>query len=233
MIHKGIKRGFDLSVSFLALVILSPLFLVIALGIKLSSKGPVFYTSMRIGMNGKPFTIYKFRSMHVRQRNEKESKILVNQQRIFLFGSFLRKSKLDELPQLINVFLGHMSVVGPRPYPETYIQKNYVNKYREILSVRPGLACLDSLYDYAHGDLFVTDETEYVEKVIPVKTELAWTYVQKSGFTLDLYCIGRTIILIFEIIVLRKQQFIYTAYEKKARNSIFGTNCRMGKEGEG
>ena len=160
MLYRFVKRGFDLFNAVLALIVLLPLFLLICFGIKLSSPGPVFYKSQRVGRNGTIITVHKFRSMHIRQAGPVESKYLVNEQRIFPVGKFLRKSKLDELPQLLDVLLGGMSVVGPRPYPRSFVDKHYTGECAEILSVRPGLACLDSLYDYAHGDLFVTDERE-------------------------------------------------------------------------
>lgn len=220
MLYKFIKRGFDLLSSLLALIILSPVFLIVCIGIKASSKGPLLYCSQRVGLNGKLFTVLKFRSMHVREAGAVESKVLVNSQRIFKFGSFLRKSKLDELPQLINILLGDMSVVGPRPYPENGVKRMYAGAYNVILSVKPGLACLDSLYDYAHGELFVTDEEQFVREVLPVRTELAKMYVENKGIGLDFYCILRTVQLIFQIIVQKKREFPYTKYEKKARETI-------------
>ena len=220
MAYKIIKRSFDLFNSLLALIVLSPILLIISVGIKVSSKGPVFFTSERIGMNYIPFKMLKFRSMHVRQQGAVESKYLVNEKRIFKFGKFIRKSKLDELPQLINILKGDMSIVGPRPYPEKFVNKNYVGKYSKILSVKPGLACLDSLYDYAHGELFVTDEKRYAEDVLPVRTELAKKYVEKKGICLDVYCILRTIQLMFDIVFLRKKKFSYTRYEAETIKTL-------------
>jgi len=220
MLYRFVKRGFDIFNSLLALIVLSPLFLLISIGIKLSSKGQVFYLSKRMGRNGELITVHKFRSMHVRQAGAVESSVLVNANRIFRFGSFLRKSKLDELPQLIDILSGGMSVVGPRPYPKSFTDKHYVGEYAEILSVRPGLACLDSLYDYTHGELFVTDETEYAEKVMPVRTELAKMYVEHKSFGLDLYCIFRTVLLMFQIVVLKKREFLLTKYERAATETV-------------
>ena len=229
MLFRFIKRTFDIINSLLALVVLSPLFLMICISIKLSSKGPVFYQSQRVGRNGKRITVHKFRSMHVRQAGTVESKYLVNDQRIFPLGKFLRKSKLDELPQLLDILAGRMSVVGPRPYPQSFVGKHYVGQYSEILSVRPGLACFDSLYDYAHGDLFVTDETEFAEKVLPVRTELAKMYVEEQSIAVDLYCILRTLLLIFQIIVLRKLEFPLTHREKTAVNRVREASKSVGE----
>lgn len=218
--YRFVKRGFDIFNSLLALIVLSLLFLLISIGIKLSSRGPVFYKSKRVGQDGKLITVHKFRSMHVRQAGSVESSVLVNEQRIFPLGRFLRKSKLDELPQLIDILVGDMSVVGPRPYPQSFTDRYYTGDYEKILSVRPGLACLDSLYDYTHGELFVSDEIEYKEKVMPVRTELAKLYVENKGVGLDLYCILRTLKLVFQIIVGRKREFALTGYELEATEHV-------------
>ena len=194
----------------------SPIFLVVAIGIKASSKGPVFHVSERVGRNGNTFKMYKFRSMHLKAENAVENKYLVNSQRIFPFGAFLRKSKLDELPQMVNVLLGHMAFVGPRPYPQSVVERLFTGKNGTIVSVRPGLACLDSLYDYAHGELFVTDTECYKNNIIPVRTELARLYVEKKSLSLDIYCIVRTVILIIQVVVLRKRKFNLTKLEAQA-----------------
>jgi len=215
MFYRFVKRGFDIFNSSLALIILAPIFLFVSLGIKISSKGPVFYVSERIGKGNTPFKMYKFRSMHIRQEGSIESKYLVNEQRIFRFGKFIRKSKLDELPQLINILVGDMSIIGPRPYPKKFTEKYFIDDYSIITMVRPGLSCLDSLYDYAHGELFVTDEKKYARDILPVRTELARIYIERRSISLDIYCIIRTIQLIYEIAVLKRNSFKYTAYEKE------------------
>ena len=220
MLYRLVKRGFDVLSSALALVVLSPLFLIVCIAIKLSSKGPVFYISERTGRGGALFRMLKFRSMHIRQEGAVESKYLVNEKRIFKLGKFIRKSKIDELPQLINVLRGDMSIVGPRPYPKKFTDRYYTGAYAPILSVRPGLACLDSLYDYAHGELFVTDEKEYARSVLPVRTELARDYVEKNSIGTDARIILRTIGLIFEIVVMRKREFKYSKTEQMAVQAV-------------
>lgn len=215
-----VKRVFDFVCSITVLCAISPILLLIAVGIKLSSEGPVFHISERVGKNGKLFKMYKFRSMHVKQPGVIEKQYLVNRQRIFPFGAFLRKSKMDELPQLINIMLGHMSFIGPRPYPKSVTDRLFIASDGEILSVRPGLACLDSLYDYCHGDLFVTDAEYYKDNIIPVRTELARMYVEKRSIGLDAYCICRTVILIFQIVVLKKDKFDLTKLEKIAQEKV-------------
>lgn len=216
MFYRLIKRGFDFFSASLALIVLSPVFVIAIVGIKLSSPGPALYQSERIGLDGKPFTMLKFRSMHVKQENAVESKYMVNNARIFGFGSFLRKSKLDELPQLINVFLSDMSVVGPRPYPKEVVERVYPGECLSILSVKPGLACHDSLYDYAHGELFVTDEMKYEKEVVPVRTELAKLYVEHHSILTDVGIILRTVGMIWRILVLRKTVFPYNKIEREA-----------------
>lgn len=226
MLYRFAKRLFDVLSSLVALIVFSPMWLVIAVGIRISSKGPVFYTTERIGKGGKPFLLYKFRSMHVYRADvegkKSEGGYIANAGRIFPFGGFLRKSKLDELPQLINVFFGQMSVVGPRPVPITSVNRNYIGKYRCILDVKPGLTCLDSLFDYAHGELFVSSNEEYKAKIVPVRNELAKMYVERRNVRLDLYCIIRTLQLMFLIAVRKKRTFIYTKYEVKAAETMLG-----------
>lgn len=222
-----IKRLFDLISSLLAIIVTSPLWLIIAIGIKLSSKGPVFYRAERIGKDRKPFVVFKFRSMHVYQPEEGSDKkmeggFIANEARIFPFGGLLRKCKFDELPQLLNILLGQMSVVGPRPINLAYVDNHYKGRYANVTDVRPGLACLDSLFDYAHGELFIKDNDEFIRTIVPVRDCLASMYVDRRSIGLDLYCIFRTLRLMFEIAVLKKQSIPYTSYEKEAQQIVFG-----------
>ena len=128
---------------------------------------------------------------------------------------------MDELPQLINIFLGQMSIVGPRPISEAGVRKHYVGKYDNVLTVRPGLACLDSLFDYAHGELFVSDNDEFDQKIAPMRDCLASMYVENQSVSIDLHCIFRTVRLIFEIVILKKKKFPYTKYEEEANKRVF------------
>ena len=226
--YRFIKRAFDICASLAAILVSSPIWLVIAIGIKVSSKGPIFYRADRIGKDGKKFVLYKFRSMHMFVTDDKsagekrESGYIANENRIFKFGKILRKTKLDELPQLLNILKGQMSVVGPRPITEAGVKKHYIGKYDNVLTVRPGLACLDSLYDYAHGELFVKDNTEFEKKIAPMRDKLASMYVEKMSVGLDIYCIFRTVQLIFQIAVQKKREFPYTSHEKEAELAVFG-----------
>lgn len=225
-VYLFLKRLFDLVCSSLAIIVLSPLLIVISIGIKVSSKGPVFYTTERVGKDGKPFTVYKFRSMHVldpsAEKSTNEHTYFANENRIFTLGKFLRASKLDELPQLFNILLGQMSIVGPRPVPKITAQNNYSGENASILTVRPGLACFDSLFDYAHGELFENDIERYRKKIVPVRNELAKMYVEKRNVGVDFYCIWRTVYLIFQIIILKKRDFQYSKYELEAEERVFG-----------
>lgn len=226
-IYKFIKRLFDILSSAVAILLSSPLWIISAIGIKLSSPGPIFYQSHRVCKDQKPFVMYKFRTMHVyvpQTEGQRSEGSFVENTRIFKFGSFMRKAKIDELPQLLNILLGQMSVVGPRPVSATRAENKYVGKYACISSVKPGLACLDSLFDYAHGELVVSSDAVYKEKVIPVITELAKTYVERQSIGLDVYCILRTIKMIFQIVVLNKKEFPYTKFEIEAKKNIEKAN---------
>ena len=223
--YKFLKRFFDIFSSALAIIVSSPLWLISAIGIKVSSPGPVFYQSYRVCKDNKPFTMYKFRTMHVfkpQVEGQRSEGSFVENTRIFKFGYFMRKAKIDELPQLLNILIGQMSVVGPRPISEVSSAKNYVGKYAIIPSVKPGLTCFDSLFDYAHGELVVSSDAEYKEKVIPVRTELAKMYVDKQSIGVDIYCILRTVKLIFQVMVQNKKDFPYTKYETEAEKNVFG-----------
>ncbi|MBO4838370.1 MAG: sugar transferase [Lachnospiraceae bacterium] len=228
-LYRPIKRSFDILSSLLALIVTSPLWLVIVIGIKLSSKGPVFYSTQRAGRHRKPFTLYKFRSMHEYHpdgtKNAKEGRFLANTDRIFPFGNLLRKTKLDELPQLLNILAGHMSVVGPRPLSMRGSELYYSGKYECVLDVRPGLSCLDSLFDYAHGELFVSSNEEFREKVLPVRNELARMYVEKQSIGVDAHCIFRTMKLMVQIAIQKKKEFPYTKYEAEAEKRAFGPDA--------
>ena len=145
-----LKRLFDIVFSFLGLLVLSPLFLIIAILIKRDSKGPVFFRGIRVGRFGKPFRIYKFRTMVVNADELGGSPTADNDPRITKAGRFLRKYKLDELPQLLNVLKGEMSLVGPRPEVEEYV-KLYSEEEKAILSVCPGMTDWASILNADEG----------------------------------------------------------------------------------
>ena len=197
MIYKIIKRSFDFAGALLALIALSPIFLLTMIGILISDWGPVFYKANRIGKGNKPFRMYKFRSMKVLKAPKKgaEASLRPDEDRIFPFGHFIRKAKIDELPQLINILNGTMSIIGPRPVAEDQFDMFRYGKWNEAAKVPVGLSGPAALYDYIYGDR-ITDEKEYMEKVYPTRRELEYTYVQKAGLFYDLKMIIYTVICI-------------------------------------
>jgi lipopolysaccharide/colanic/teichoic acid biosynthesis glycosyltransferase len=194
------KRIFDILVSVLGLVLVSPLFLLIAMLIKLDSRGPVLFRQERIGQAFRPFLIYKFRTM-VQDAPKRGSLITYgNDARITRVGRILRNTKLDELPQLFNVLLGQMSFVGPRPEVPCYVEL-FRKDYEDILKVRPGITDLASL-KYRDEAAFLGNsknpEEEYVNHVLPDKIELAKEYLRQSSFLFDIGLIARTLFRVFD-----------------------------------
>jgi len=195
--YSFVKRLFDLLCAFLALAALSPIFILTAIGILISDWGPVFYMANRIGKGNRLFKMYKFRSMKVLKGPKKgaEASLRPDEDRIFPFGHFIRKAKIDELPQLINILNGTMSIVGPRPVAEDQFDMFRFGKWDEAAKVPVGLSGPAALYDYIYGDQ-ITDEKEYMEKVYPTRRELEYTYVQKASLWYDLKMIVYTVICI-------------------------------------
>ena len=165
--YRFIKRLFDIVASGIALVVLLPIWLIATVGILVSDPGPVFYLARRVGKNNKEFRMFKFRSMRV-EKGADEKSLRPDQQRIFPFGRFIRTTKIDELPQLLNVFLGHMSVVGPRPASVDQIEITRGKENMIVASVKPGLTSPSAIYDYLYGDS-IEDEAEYMDKVAPTR----------------------------------------------------------------
>lgn len=195
------KRIFDLSLSLISLIILSPLFLITGLLIKISSKGPIIYYSERAGINHKKIKFYKFRSMHI--TNHDKGLFIADDERLFLVGRIIRRLKIDELPQLLNVLKGDMSIVGPRPMIYTSVDRIYSGKYKRILDVKPGLTSAASLFDYTVGDSY-TDNKRYMKEVLPIKLELELLYLDKQCFKYDLNLVIRTIITIVMVLFGKK-----------------------------
>lgn len=195
--YQFFKRFFDFFSALFALIVLSPIFLLTAIGILISDWGPIFYKANRIGKGNKPFKMYKFRSMKVLKAPKKgsEASLRPDEDRIFPFGHFIRKAKIDELPQLINILNGTMSIVGPRPVAEDQFDMFRYGKWNEAAKAPVGLSGPAALYDYIYGDQF-TDEKEYMEKVYPTRRELEYTYVLKAGLGYDLKMIVYTVICI-------------------------------------
>jgi lipopolysaccharide/colanic/teichoic acid biosynthesis glycosyltransferase len=194
-----IKRTFDIIVSFLGLLVLTPLLLLLAVVIKLDSPGPIFFRQERIGRGFRPFFIFKFRTM-VQNLSDQGRLITVGDDpRITRVGRFLRKSKFDELPQLINVLKGDMSLVGPRPEVRRYVEL-FRKDYEQILKIRPGITDLASLKYHDEAAVlkrFENPEAEYCNRILPDKISLSKEYVEKSSFIFDLALLVKTLPKIF------------------------------------
>lgn len=188
------KRLFDIFASGLGLLFLSPLFLILAIWIKLDSKGPVFYRQVRVGRGNKDFRIFKFRSMRVGA--DKQGLITVggHDPRITRSGYFIRKYKLDEFPQLINVFIGDMSLVGPRPEVRKYVDM-YTPEQMHVLDVRPGVTSLASIRYRNENELLDKAEDPdqfYIDVVMQDKLAIDLEYVKNASFWYDIKLIFQT-----------------------------------------
>ena len=190
------KRVFDLVISITGLILLSPVMLGIALAIILGSSGPVLFRQTRVGRFGKPFTIYKYRTM-VPDADQLGEKITIGQDpRITNVGSFLRRYKLDELPQLFNVLKGDMSLVGPRPEVPEYIEYYPGLEKNEVLSIRPGITDMASIEFRNENLLLMTADDpvrEYIDNILPRKIELYKKYVRERTLWLDMIIIMKTV----------------------------------------
>ena len=189
------KRTFDIVVSFAGLVLLSPLFVVVAALIKATSAGPVFFRQQRVGRGFQPFEILKFRTMVVNAEQLGGQLTCRHDPRVTPVGRLLRKTKIDELPQLINVLKGEMSFVGPRPEVPKYVEM-FRADFEELLKVRPGITDFASLkYRHESEILGQADDPEqkYLSEVLPDKIALAKQYVARSSLWLDLRLIVKTV----------------------------------------
>lgn len=189
------KRIFDMMCSACGLLILSPLLLWIAWQIKSVDGGPVFYRGLRVGLDGKAFRIFKFRTMVVDAEKLGGSSTSDDDKRITRIGKFLRKYKLDELPQLINVLVGDMSFVGPRPEVKKFTDM-YTEEEKVILTVRPGITDWASLWNPDEGALLkgsLDPDKDYIEKIRPEKIRLQLKYVRERSFFADIQIIFLTL----------------------------------------
>ena len=179
-LYRVVKRVFDVLFAVLFLLVFSPIFVITIIVIKIVSPGPVFYKARRVGLHGNVFTCYKFRSMCV-DSGEVKLTTLQNDNRIFPFGYFIRKAKIDEMPQVFNILLGQMTIVGPRPEDVANVRNLYHGEYKRILDVKPGLTSPASLYDYTHGEQY-EDEKLYETEFLPQKLALELYYVKNRGY---------------------------------------------------
>lgn len=194
-----LKRFFDLILSFIGLLIIVPILFLITILIKISSSGPVFYKQVRVGKNNKDFKIFKFRTMHVNAHKKGLLTVGGRDPRVTSIGYYLRKFKLDELPQLINVFKGDMSFVGPRPEV-----RQFVNLYSEIqmkvLNVKPGITDLASIEFRNENEILSKEEDPkqyYIDYIMPKKLEINLKYINQRNLLKDFVVIIKTIKVIF------------------------------------
>lgn len=200
-----LKRSFDIFFSVIGLILLSPVFLIMAIWIKWDSYGPVFYKQTRVGKNAKIFLLYKFRSMRV--GSDKEGLLTVGEKdpRITRSGKFIRKFKLDEFPQLINVLRGEMSIVGPRPEVPKYVAL-YNEEQRDILNIRPGISDWSSIRFSNENELLAQAENYedfYISEVMPEKLKMNLEYVRSNNFWIDL----KIIFMTMKKIVSKEKEF--------------------------
>lgn len=194
------KRTFDLLVSFFSIILLSPFFIIVSLLIKMDSNGPVIFKQVRVGKNEKPFEIYKFRTMVVDAEKLGKQITVGNDNRITKIGGFLRKFKLDELPQLFNVFKGDMSFVGPRPEVPKYTNL-YTEEQKKVFKVRPGITDYASIKYRNENEILgksKNPEKTYIEKVMKDKLTINLTYLQKRSVIEDFKIILLTLVKILK-----------------------------------
>jgi lipopolysaccharide/colanic/teichoic acid biosynthesis glycosyltransferase len=193
------KRVFDVLSAAMGLVVLAPALAAVALAIKMESRGPVFYRGLRAGQYGKPFRIFKFRTMVRNAEALGSASTPEDDQRITRVGRILRRLKLDELPQLLNVLRGEMSLVGPRPQVPWAVEQ-YTPEERTILKVRPGITDPASVRFRNESEILRGSENpdkDYFEKIHPEKMRLSLEYVRKQSFLLDCKIILQTFVAVF------------------------------------
>ncbi len=196
----AVKRFFDIMASFFGLMFLLLPFCIVAIIIKCTSEGPVFYKQVRVGKDGKEFKIFKFRTMVVDADKKGLQITTKNDNRVTKIGAILRKTKLDELPQLINVLIGDMSFVGPRPEVPKYVAL-YNEEQRNVLLVRPGITELSSILFRDENEMLDAAENPekvYIEEIMPKKISYNLEYLTKIGPFYDLELIFRTIGIMFK-----------------------------------
>lgn len=195
------KRCIDLLVASVGLAVAGPLFLLLALAIKLDSSGPVFYRGIRVGRGGRPFRIYKFRSMVTDAEREGAASTSAGDARVTRVGRVIRRFKLDELSQLINVIAGDMSLVGPRPEVQKFVDR-YTEEERQILGLRPGITDWASIRFHNEGEIIegsgIADADEAYERLIrPEKLRLQLKYAREHNAWVDLKIVLCTILTLF------------------------------------
>lgn len=190
------KRSFDLLFTIPGLVLLSPVFVVLAVWIKTDSPGPVFFRQERVGLKGKPFYIFKFRTMIINAEKYGRQITVGEDKRITASGAFLRRYKLDELPQLLNIFRGEMSLVGPRPEVPRYVKEYSAADREQVLSVLPGITDYAAIEYKDENEILgraMDPEKAYIEEVLPVKIAYYKQYICERSLWVDFCLIVKTI----------------------------------------
>lgn len=191
-----VKRAFDFLMALVGLLLIWPVLLVVAVAIKLDSPGPALFVQERVGLGGRPFRMHKFRTMRVNAEAAGPQVTASNDSRITRTGAFLRRYKLDELPQLLDVLVGKMSLVGPRPEVPRYVAAWPADARREILTVRPGITDPMALEYFDESALLaqsIDPEHTYLHEVLPRKVQGYLRYVRSRSLALDVNVILRTI----------------------------------------
>jgi lipopolysaccharide/colanic/teichoic acid biosynthesis glycosyltransferase len=193
-----LKRLFDIIASLIGIILLLPFFIVICLAMIVSCGFPLFYLQTRVGKNGKDFKLFKFRTMHLDADKKGLLTVGGRDPRVTSIGYYLRKYKLDELPQLFNVLFGTMSLVGPRPEVRKYVEL-YTKEQQQVLSVKPGITDFASLEYINENDLLAKSdnpEKTYIDEIMPAKLALNAKYIQQQGVLVDFKIIVSTILKI-------------------------------------
>lgn len=205
--YRFFKRFFDIVCSVLGLIGTSPIWILSIIMTEINDPGPIFYYAKRIGKDGKIIKMWKFRSMSV-DRNANEASLRPDQNRIFWWGKVMRRLKIDELPQLINILNGSMSIVGPRPAAVDQVEITRGGNNAIALKVPCGLTSQSSLWDYIYGDQF-SNEEEYNEKVLPIRLDLDLYYVNHATFGGDVKLIYWTILAILYVACGKYPQWMH------------------------
>lgn len=195
-------RLFDICVALAFLILISPLLIVTAIGIALTSPGPIFYMAKRAGRGNVPFTMYKFRTMH----HAGEGAVITgkNDARIFPLGNVLRRLKIDELPQFLNVLRGDMSIVGPRPEDPKIVEEAYTDWMMKSLDVLPGMTSAGSIYYYHFGEHLIDDEApeqSYISNLLPVKLAIDLAYLERATLFTNIGIVFKTLYAVAGLIL--------------------------------
>jgi lipopolysaccharide/colanic/teichoic acid biosynthesis glycosyltransferase len=217
-----IRRALGRVVAALGLLVTAPVLVAAAAAIRLTSPGPVWYRARRVGRFGRPFTMFKLRTMHHAPADAGPAITATADTRIFPVGAWLRRAKLDELPQLLNVLRGEMAIVGPRPEDAALVRRHYAPEHFETLRVAPGLTSPGSLYQLAHGDalLAAPDPVQaYVDRLLPTKLALDLVYVRRATWWYDCQIVARTVATM-ALVLLGRRRFADPPELAEARHEV-------------